>query len=132
MHVQHVALIVRTYTYITCIAQQHSLFPLPPVPNVAPIIDEALTLRLDGTHLLLTIVPLDPIQARGLVSEYIVSLTPVDPSQRMQGPSGSIQAGSTSTVIGGLNSDKAYSVAVAARTGAGLGIASVGFEVSSE
>ena len=88
-------------------------------PSVPP--HNVTVLRLNGTHINVSWVPLSLAEARGFVVNYTVS---VESSSGGEVVTVYVQENETSAVIGGLDPRLAYSVKVWASTVAGHGLPS--------
>ena len=88
-------------------------------PNLPP--HNVTVLRLNGTHINVSWVPLSLVEARGFIVNYTVSVGPAGGGDMV---TVHVQANETSAVIGGLDPRLAYSVKVWASTVAGHGLPS--------
>ena len=87
-------------------------------PDVAPIVEP---IRVNGTHIHVSWILLDPVVARGEVLNYSILYKPVQEGDA-NGTIITVPGNHSSVLIGGLNPQQTYSVEVWATTAAGDGV----------
>ena len=107
--------------YIMSMLSIYVIFPLLTAPSVAP---EVSTVWTSLTDLEVSWVPLTLEEARGFIKSYTVTLTSDDRRRKRAEVREEVSGDQTSVSFDDLDSNREYSVSVAAVTAAGEGVSS--------